>query len=89
MDFRKTCSDDSVLSILLFIESWLKKGFPDEELKCSSMIKELVLAVLGFETVSETMEAKAREIASLIEDPENVRRDGPSINVNVTVNRNF
>jgi hypothetical protein len=61
------------LSILLFIESWLKKGFQDVELKCSSMIKELVLTVVGSESVSQTMEAKAREIASLIDDPNYVR----------------
>lgn len=69
----QTCSDDSSLSILIFIESWLKKGFEDEGLKCSSMIKEFVLALVDSETVSETMQAKAREIASLIEDPNYVR----------------
>jgi serine/threonine protein kinase len=58
--------------ILLFIESWLKKGFEDGELKCSSMIKEVVFALVDSETVSETMEAKAREILNLINDPEYV-----------------
>ena len=83
--------DNYFSSILLFIESWLKKGFGDEELKCSLMIKELVLGLVGSELVSETMEAKAREIASLIEDPNYVRRSGSesSINVDVTVNRIF
>lgn len=78
-------------SILLFIESWLKKGFGDEELKCSSMIKEFILApvVGGSESVSETLEAKAREIASLIEDPDYVRRSVSPIHVNVTANRLF
>jgi hypothetical protein len=54
---------------LLFIESWLKKGFEDEVLECSSTIKQFILAVRG----SETMEAKAKEIASLIESPDSVR----------------
>jgi hypothetical protein len=76
--------DDSFFRILLFIERWLKKGFGDEKLKCSSMIKELVLAVVS----SDTMEAKAREIASLIEDPDYVRRSRSSINVNVNVTAN-
>jgi hypothetical protein len=71
---------------LLFIESWLKKGFADEELKCSSMIKEFVLALADSESVSVTMETKAREIASLIDDPSYVRRSGSSTNINVTVN---
>ena len=84
----KTCSDDSSLSILIFIESWLKKGFEDEGLKCSLMIKEFVLALVDSETVSETMQAKAREIASLIEDP-NYVRSRSSINVNMIVNRKF
>lgn len=61
---------DSSSRILLFIESWLRKGFEDEELRCSSMIKEFVLAIVG----SEAMEAKAAEIARLIEDPDYVRR---------------
>jgi hypothetical protein len=72
---------------LLFIESWLKKGFGDEELRCSSMIKELALALVGSETISETMESKAREIVSLIDDPDYVRCSRPSINDNVTANR--
>ncbi|KAI0303378.1 hypothetical protein B0F90DRAFT_1816199 [Multifurca ochricompacta] len=58
----------SQYSILLFIESWLKKGFEDEDLRCSSMIEEFVLSVSG----SQIMEEKAKEIASLINDPENV-----------------
>jgi hypothetical protein len=88
MHLLKTCFDDSSLSTLIFIESWLKKGFEDEGLKCSSMIKEFVLALVGSETVSEKMEAKAKEIASLIENP-NCVRSGSSINVNMMVNQNF
>jgi hypothetical protein len=83
------CFDGSLLSILLFIESWLKKGFEDGELKCSSMIKEVVFALVDSETVSETMEAKAREILNLINDPEYVRRNRSSIDVDVTANRIF
>jgi hypothetical protein len=74
---------------LLFIESWLKKGFEDEELKCSSMIKEFILALVGSETIAETTGSKAREIASLIDDPDYVRCSRSSINVNVTANRNL
>jgi hypothetical protein len=63
---------------LLFIESWLKKGFEDGELKCSSTINEFVLALVGSETISETMESKAREIVNLIDDPDYVRCSRPS-----------
>ncbi|KAF8497034.1 ras guanine nucleotide exchange factor domain-containing protein [Russula emetica] len=62
----------SRFSILLFIESWLKKGFADEDLKCTSMIKQLVLPLVDSETISEKMEAKAKEIARLIDDPDYV-----------------
>ncbi|KAI0003230.1 hypothetical protein BJV74DRAFT_881692 [Russula compacta] len=66
-------------SILLFIESWLRKGFEDEDLRCSSIIKEFALAIVG----SEAMEAKAAEIARLIEDPDYVclrqPRSGPRL----------
>jgi hypothetical protein len=58
---------------LLFIESWLKKGFADDDLKCTSMIKELVLPLVNSEEISEKMEAEAREIARLIKDPDCVR----------------
>jgi hypothetical protein len=58
------------LSILLFVEKWLKKGFEDEESRCSSTVYEFACAVSG----SDTMEAKAQEIASLIENPDYVRR---------------
>jgi hypothetical protein len=61
---------------LLVIESWLKKGFEDEELKCSSRIKEFALTIVG----SRTMEAKAREIVEMVGNPEYVRRSGRSIN---------
>ncbi len=79
--------DDSFLSILLFIESWLKIGFADEDLKCTSMIKELVLPLVGSETISEKMEAKAKEIECLIDDPDYVRRSRSSIDVDVAANQ--
>jgi hypothetical protein len=81
--------DDLFLSILHFIESWLKKGFADEDRKCSSMIKELVLPLVDSETISEKMEAKANEIKHLIEDREYVRRSVSSIDVYVAANRDF
>jgi hypothetical protein len=65
------------LSILLFIDRWLQKGFEDEEFKCSVAIKEFVLAIRG----SSTMEVKAQEIASLIDNPDYVRRNRSSIDV--------
>src|SRR6266404_5333412 len=59
---------DSSPSILLFIENWLKKGFEDPELTCSSKIREFVRSVSG----SEMMETKAREIECLVDDPDYV-----------------
>ena len=55
------------------------------------MIKEFILALVvgGSESASETLEAKAREIAKLIEDPDYVRCSVPSIYVNVTADRLF
>ena len=52
------------------------------------MIKEFILALVagGFEAVSETLEAKAKEIASLIDDADYVRRSESSIYVNVIAN---
>jgi hypothetical protein len=85
----QTSIDDSFLSTLLFIESWLKKGFADEDLNCTSMIKELVLPLVDSETISEKMEAKAKEIARLIEDPDYVRRNRSSIDVDVAANQYF
>ncbi len=85
----QTSIDDSFLSILLFIECWLKKGFADEDLKCTSMIEELVLPLVNSETISEKMEAEAREIARLINDPDYVRRSRSSIDVDVAVNQGF
>ncbi|KAF8496691.1 ras guanine nucleotide exchange factor domain-containing protein [Russula emetica] len=64
-------------SILLFIGSWLKKGFADEDLKCTPMIKQLVLPLVDSETISEKMKAEAKEIARLIEDPDYVRLRQP------------
>lgn len=58
------------LSILLFIEKWIKKGFEDEDSRCSSTIFEFIRAISG----SDTMEEKAQEIAKLIENPDYVRR---------------
>ena len=81
--------DDSFRSILLFIESWLKKGFADEDLKCTSMIEELVLPLVDSETISEKMEAEAKEIARLIKDPDYVRRSGSSIDVDMAINQYF
>lgn len=57
-------------SILLFIESWLKKGFEDEDLSCSSKIREFALVV--FELGSQELKAKAAEIASMIYNPDYV-----------------
>jgi hypothetical protein len=74
---------------LLFIESWLKKGFADEDLKCSSMIEELVLPLVDSETISEKMEAEAKEIARLIKDPDCVRRSRSSIDVDLAANHDF
>ena len=52
------------------------------------MIKEFIFALVGgSESVSETLEAQAGEILSLIEDPHYVRRSVSSIFVNVTANR--
>jgi hypothetical protein len=59
----------------MFIESWLKTGFEDEELKCSARLKEFILAIRG----SSTMEEKARELASLIDSPDHVCCNTPSI----------
>jgi hypothetical protein len=74
---------------LLFIESWLQRGFADEDLKCTSMIKELILPLVGSETISEKMEAKVKAIARLIDDPDYVRRSRSSIDVDVVANQNF
>jgi hypothetical protein len=81
--------DHSFLSILLFIESWLKKGFADEDLKCTSMIKQFVLPLVGSETISEKMEAEAKEILRLINDPDYVRHSRSSIAVDVVVNQDY
>jgi hypothetical protein len=55
---------------LLFIESWLKKGFEDEDLRCSSRIREFALAIS--EWGSQELKAKAAEIASMIYNPDYV-----------------
>ncbi|KAH8980822.1 hypothetical protein EDB86DRAFT_3087571 [Lactarius hatsudake] len=59
--------------ILVFVESWLKKGFEDPELTCSSKISEFARSVSG----SQTMEAKAREVVDLVDDPDHVRLRNP------------
>ncbi|KAH9029102.1 hypothetical protein EDB85DRAFT_1555024 [Lactarius pseudohatsudake] len=59
--------------ILVFVESWLKKGFEDPELICSSKIREFARSVAG----SQTMEAKAREVVDLVDDPDHVRLRNP------------
>ena len=81
--------DDSFRSILLFIESWLKKGFADEDLKCTSMIEQLVLPIVESATISEKVKAEAKEIARLINDPDYVRCSGSSIDVDVAANQDF
>ena len=53
------------------------------------MIREFVLALADSESVSVTMETKAREIANLIDDPNYVRCNRSLVNINVTVNRIF
>lgn len=72
-----TSVDGPSLSILLFIESWLKKGFEDVDLSCSSKIKEFAGVISDSE--SERMEKKAATIARLVDDPEYVGRTKPSI----------
>ncbi|KAI0295804.1 hypothetical protein BC826DRAFT_272338 [Russula brevipes] len=59
-------SDDASSRVLLFVGSWLNKGFEDEELKCSSSVKEFIL------TIAHSGEAKAMEIASMVENPDYV-----------------
>ena len=62
---------------MLFIESWLKKGFEDVDHSCSSKIKEFVGVISDSE--SERMEEQAAAIIRLVDDPEYVGRTGPSI----------
>ncbi|KAF8273843.1 hypothetical protein EI94DRAFT_1715048 [Lactarius quietus] len=75
--FEATSLDTSLAgsrySILLFVESWLKKGFEDPDLICSSRIREFARSVTGCQTVEE----KAREIASLVDALDHVRRSNP------------
>jgi hypothetical protein len=66
----KKCPDLLFISVLLFIESWLKKGFEDEDLSCSSRIREFALAI--FEWGSQELKEKAAEIASMIYNPDYV-----------------
>ena len=54
------------------MESWLKKGFEDPELTCSSKIREFARSITSRNTGSQTMEAKAKEIETLVDDPGNV-----------------
>jgi hypothetical protein len=85
----QTSTDDLFFSILLFIESWLKKGFADEDLKCTSMIKELVLPLVDSKAIPQKMEAEAKEITRLINDPDYVRRSRSSVDINVVANQDF
>ena len=62
--------------ILVFIESWLQKGFEDPELTCSAKIREFARSVTG----SQTMEAKAREIVALVDDPAHVSQNERALN---------
>jgi hypothetical protein len=68
---------------MLFIERWLKKGFEDEDLSCSSKIREFALAIS--ESGSQELKAKAADIASIIYDPNYVSRSSrTSITVTLT-----
>jgi hypothetical protein len=67
---------------LLFIESWIKKGFEDEDLTCSSKIREFILAIS--ESGPEELKAKAVEILNTIFDPDYVGRDRLSIVITPT-----
>ena len=53
------------------------------------MIEELILPLVDSATVSEKMEAEAKEIARLIKDPECVRRSRSSIDVDLAANHDF
>ena len=55
---------------MLFIDSWLQKGFEDEDLSCSSKIREFALAI--FESGAQELKAKAADIASMIYNPDYV-----------------
>jgi len=57
-------------SILLFVEDWLKKGFEDEDLSCSSRIRKFVVAV--FESGGQELKAKAADIVNMIYNPDYV-----------------
>ena len=52
------------------------------------MIEELVLPLVDSETISEKMEAEAKEIARLIKDPDCVG-SGSSIDVDAATNHDF
>jgi hypothetical protein len=69
--FPEISSDDASPRILLFIENWLKKGFEDENLGCSSKIWEFVLAISH--SGPQELKAKAAEIAGMVHDLDYVR----------------
>jgi len=48
------------------------------------MIEKLVLPLVNSEKISEKMDAEAEEIARLVRDPDYVRRNRSSIDVDVT-----
>jgi hypothetical protein len=53
------------------------------------MIEELILPLVGSETISEKMEAKVKAIVRLIDDPDYVRRSRLFIDVDVSPNQGF
>jgi len=53
------------------------------------MIEELVLPLVDSEIISVTMEAEAKETARLVRDPDYVRRNRSSIDVDVAANQDF
>ena len=53
------------------------------------MIEELILPLVNSATISEKMEAEAKEIARLIKDPDCVRRSRSSIDVDLAANYEF
>ena len=57
-------------------------------LKCTSMIEQLVLPLVDSATISEKVKAEAK-IARLINDPDYVRCSGSSIDVDVAANQDF
>ena len=80
VNYSVESSIDPSPRILLFIESWIKKGFEDPELICSSRIREFVRSVTG----SRTMEVKARQIEILVDDPAHVGQNERALTESLT-----